>query len=392
MAPFAATARVKPGVFALALAGTRHAVQANANPMAILCVLALVGVCAGCGEKPPAVAEPRLVNVVHAVVGGSRSDVGYSGEVRARYETSLSFRLPGKIVARNVEVGGQVKKGDVLARLDPEDQQLNTRGAQSQLAAAKSQYEQSKAELERYTDLYNKEFISKAEFDRRQNEYNVAKARLDQAQAQLAVTRNQTGYTELAADHAGVVTAIPIEVGQVVAAGQTVMKLARTDDREVAISIPENRLTEMSAARKIEISLWADPSRIYAGKLREVSPSADPVTRTYAAKISVLNADPGMKLGMTANVYLKGLQRAVSIVLPATALFQDNGHAAVWVVDSKSSQVKLVPVEVGEYVEDKVTVISGLNAGDVVVRAGVHKLFGGEKVRTVDVPMHEAAR
>ena len=362
------------------------------SPVTFLCVLLLMAACAGCGDKPQAVPEPRLVNVVRVAIGSTNSDVGYSGEVRARYETNLGFRVPGKIVARNVEIGGIVKKSDVLARLDPEDQQLNTRGAQSQLAAAKSEYEQSKADLERYTDLYKKEFISKAEFDRRQNAYNVAKARLDQAQAQLAVTKNQTGYTELAADHAGVVTSILIEVGQVVAAGQTIMKLARTDDREVIISIPENRLSELSAARQIDISLWADPAKIYKGKLREVSPSADPITRTYAAKISVLNADPAMKLGMTANVYLRGVQRSVSVMLPATALFQDNGHAAVWIVDKATSQVKLVPVEVGEYVEDKVAVLSGLTPGDMVVRAGVHKLFSGEKVRAHEEPVKEAVK
>jgi len=350
--------------------------------ISFLRVLSLVAVCAGCSEKPQAVPEPRLVNVVRVAIGSTNNDVGYSGEVRARYETNLSFRLAGKIVARNVEVGGLVKKGSVLARLDPEDQQLNVRTAQSQLAAAKSEYEQSKAELARYVDLYKKEFISKAEFDRWQNTYNVAKARLEQAQSQLAVTRNQTGYTELAADHAGVVTAILVEVGQVVAAGQTVMKLART----------ENRLVEMSAAREIDISLWADPSKMYRGKLREVSPSADPVTRTYAAKISVLNADPAMKLGMTANVYLRGVQRTVSVMLPATALFQDNGHAAVWIVDQATSKVKLVPVEVGEYVEDKVAVLSGLSPGDMVVRAGVHKLFAGEKVRAHEEPVKEAVK
>jgi len=362
------------------------------TPMKFLRVLSLVAVCAGCGEKPQAVTEPRLVNVVSVAIGSSNSDVGYSGEVRARYETNLSFRLSGKIVARNVEVGGVVKKGDNLARLDPEDQQLNTKGAQSQLAAAKSEFEQSEAELARYTDLYKKEFISKAEYDRWQNTFNVAKARLEQAQAQLAVTKNQAGYTELSADHAGVVTAIPIEVGQVVAAGQTVMKLARTDDREVVISIPENRLVELGAASQFEISLWADPAKTYKGKLREVSPSADPVTRTYAAKISVLNADQAMKLGMTANVYLRGVQRSVSVMLPATALFQDNGHAAVWVVDKAAGKVKLVPVEVGEYVEDKVAVMSGLNPGDLVVRAGVHKLFAGEKVRMHEEPVNEAVK
>lgn len=362
------------------------------SPIAFLCVLSLMAVCTGCSDKPQAVPEPRLVNVVRVTIGSNNSDVGYSGEVRPRYETNLGFRVAGKIVARNVEVGGLIKKGDVLARLDPEDQQLNVRSAQSQLAAAKSEYEQSKAELARYVDLYKKEFISKAEFDRWQNTYNVAKAKLEQAQSQLAVTRNQTGYTELSADHAGVITAILVEVGQVVAAGQTVMKLARTDDREVVISIPENRLSELSATRQIDISLWADPAKIYKGKLREVSPSADPVTRTYAAKISVLNADLAMKLGMTANVYLKGVQRSVSVMLPATALFQDNGHAAVWIVDKATSQVKLVPVEVGEYVEDKVAVLSGLAPGDMVVRAGVHKLFAGEKVRAHEEPVKEAVK
>jgi RND family efflux transporter MFP subunit len=362
------------------------------NSVALLCVLALVVAVAGCSDKPQATPKPRLVNVVRVTVGGPSTDVGYSGEVLARYETSLSFRVPGKIVARNVEVGGIVKKGDVLARLDPEDQQLNARSAQSQLAAARSEYEQMKADLERYTDLFKKEFISKAEYDRRQSAYDVAKAKLEQAQAQFSVTKNQTGYTELSADNAGVVTAIPIEVGQVVAAGQTVMKLARMDDREVVINIPENRLSELSAASHIDISLWADPSRTYQGKLREISPAADPVTRTYAAKISVLKADSAMRLGMTANVYLRGVDRNFAVMLPATALFQDHGHAAVWIVDKATSQVKLVPVETGEYVENQVVVLSGLSPGDIVVRAGVHKLFAGEKVRVHEQSSNEAAK
>ena len=352
----------------------------------------LVVFLSACGDKPELVEQPRLVNVVAATLSGTGTDFGYSGEVLPRYETSLSFRLGGKIVARNVEVGSQVKKGDVLARLDPEDQQLGLRSAQSQLAAASSEYEQSKAELERYTDLYQKAFISKAEFDRRQNGYNVAKARLEQARVQLAATRNQTGYTELVADQSGLVTAIEVEVGQVVATGQAVMKLARTGEREVVINVPENRLKELSAAETIVIALWADPDRIYKGRVREVSPSADPVTRTYPARISILNADAAVKLGMTANVDLRGDARTLAVLLPASALFQDSGRSAVWVVDKASSQVKLVPVETGAYVEDKVVVVSGLNAGDLVVRAGVHKLYAGEKVRIQEEPMGKVAK
>jgi multidrug efflux system membrane fusion protein len=342
---------------------------------------ALIAIAAACDKKQEGAPPPRLVNVVRVSVDAAEGDVAYSGEVRARYETNLSFRVAGKIVARNVEVGSSVRAGAVLARLDPEDQRLNTRSAQSHLEAAKSEFEQTKAELERYTDLLKKNFISQAEYDRRLNAFNVAKARLEQAQAQLSVSRNQAGYTELVADHGGVVTAILAEVGQVMAAGQIVMKLARTDEKEVVISIPENRLAELNVAREITVTLWADPSKNYLGKFREVSPSADPVTRTYAAKISILDADPGVSLGMTANVYLKGIQRGAAMLLPATALFQDDGKPAVWVVDPATSQVKLVRVEVGEYVEDKVAILSGLKPLDIVVRAGVHKLFAGEKVR-----------
>jgi len=342
---------------------------------------ALIAIAAACDKKQESAPQPRLVNVVRVSVDAAEGDVAYSGEVRARYETNLSFRVAGKIVARNVEVGSSVRAGAVLARLDPEDQRLNTRSAQSQLEAAKSEFEQTKAELERYTDLLKKNFISQAEYDRRLNAFNVAKARLEQAQTQLSVSRNQAGYTELVADHGGVVTAILAEVGQVVAAGQTVMKLARTDEKEVVISIPENRLADLNVAREITVTLWADPAKIYLGKFREVSPSADPVTRTYAAKISILDADPGVSLGMTANVYLKGIQRGAVMLLPATALFQDDDKPAVWVVDPATSQVKLVRVEVGEYVEDKVAILSGLKPLDIVVRAGVHKLFAGEKVR-----------
>ena len=354
----------------------RYAIVARAALMA-----ALVAMGAACDKKQENAPQPRLVNVVRVSMDKTEGDVAYSGDVRARYETNLSFRVAGKIVARNVEVGSAVRAGAVLARLDPEDQQLNTRSAQSQLEAAQSEFDQTKAELERYGDLLKKNFISQAEYERRLNAFNVAKARLEQAQAQLSVSKNQAGYTELVADHAGVVTAILAEVGQVVSAAQAVMKLARTDEKEVVISIPENRLADLTAAGEINVTLWADPAKAYRGRVREVSPSADPVTRTYAARISILDADAAVSLGMTANVYLKGLQRGATMLLPATALFQDDGKAAVWVVDPAASQVKLVPVEIGEYVEDQVTVLAGVKPGDIVVRAGVHKLFAGEKIR-----------
>jgi len=349
----------------------------------LVCAMAVVFL-AACGKQQEPPPEPRLVSVVPVSLAATDGDVAYSGEVRARYETNLGFRVPGKIVVRNVEVGSVVRPGQILARLDPEDQELSAQGARSQLEAAKSDFDQNKADLERYADLLQKRFISQAEYDRRLNAFNVARARLDQAQAQLAVTENQAAYTSLVADNAGVVTAILAEVGQVVAAGQTVLQLARTGEKEIVIAVPENRLSELADARDIDITLWADSDRTYRGRVREVSPAADPVTRTYAARITVLDADAEMRLGMTANVYLRGLARAATVRLPATALFQDNGKPAVWLVDAASGKVSLVPVEVGGYVEDQVTIVSGLKKGDRVVRAGVHKLFAGEEVRVLE--------
>ena len=344
-------------------------------------IVTIALVCSGCGDKPQPAPEARVVDVVRASLGSAQGDMSYAGEVRPRYETSLGFRVGGKVIERDVEVGALVRRGDVLARLDPEDQQLNAKGAQSQLVAAQSDFAQSKAEFERYSDLYAKKFISSLEFERRENAYKAATARMEQAQAQLAMTRNQALYTRLVADHDGVITGISVEVGQVVAAGQTVMKVARLDDREIAINVPENRLPELAPSHPISISLWADPSRTYHGKVRELSPSADPVTRTYATRISVLDADPAMKLGMTASVLLSPPAINGAIVLPATAVFQNEGKPAVWKVDASSGALQVALVTVGKYVDDRVVLVGGVSAGDLIVRAGVHKLNAGEKVR-----------
>jgi multidrug efflux system membrane fusion protein len=324
------------------------------------------------------------VNVVRASSGSNTGQIAYSGEIKPRYETALGFRLAGKIVERLADVGDVVKAGVTLAKLDPEDQKLNSQAVRSRLAAADAAFQQAKSDLERYTDLYEKKFISRAEYDRRLTDFNVTKAQLAQVQAELAVTENQADYTRLRVDHPGVVTAIEAEVGEVVAAGQTVMRVARTAHKEVAISVPENKLGELSETTDIVITLWARPERKYLGKVREVSPVADPVTRTYAVRIAMVEADGEVNLGMTANVYLGGIRQADTVELPATALFQQGEKTVVWRLDSDTGQVSAVPVEVARYFEDSVAVTSGLTDGDLVVRAGVHKLFEGEQVRVLD--------
>lgn len=341
---------------------------------------------AGCGDKPPPPAPPPLVVTQKVAIGDAGQHASFAGEVRARSESALGFRVGGKITARLVDVGAVVKAGTPLARIDARDLQLNSASVKSQMAAAQADVVQAQADYTRYHDLYQKNFVSAAEIDRRKATLDVAQARLEQAKAQLNVADNQSGYAVLAADRAGVITAVEADVGQVVAAGQTVVRLAREAEKEALITVPENRLPEVQRAQRIDVSLWAAQGKRYIGKVREVSPIADTATRTYAVRIAVADADADMRLGMTASVTLQQAGTGNAAVLPLTAIYQQGTAAALWLVDPATQSVKLTPVEVGVYREQTVTVVSGVKDGDVVVTAGVHKLTQGQKVRVAGEP------
>ncbi len=356
------------------------------NQLACYAWAACVGILGACSKQEETIQPAKPVHVVVVKYDGAAATASYTGDVQARFESALGFRIPGKVVERSVDVGAQVKKGQKLARLDAADMRLSAEAAGSQLQAARSDFNQAKADLERFRELHNKSFISAAEFERRQTAFDVARARYGQAQAQLGVSRNQAGYTTLEADNDGVITAISAEVGQVVAAGQQVMRLARSGDKEVEIPVPESRLQELRDANSVRVKLWADPKVEYAGAIREVSPSADRVTRTYAVKVSILEADAKIQLGMTANVFLKTEAPNKTVILPSTAVFQQGATSSVWVLDEQSQQIHAKPVQVSEYRQDAVVILSGLKDGERVVRAGVHKLFEGEKVRVIAEP------
>lgn len=344
------------------------------------CALLLAAL-AGCGEKPPAPALAPLVVTQQVVAGDAGQQASFAGEVRARSESALGFRVGGKITARLVDVGAVVKPGTAIARIDARDLQLNSASVKSQMAAAQADVTQAQADYARYRDLFQKNFVSAAEIDRRKATLEVAQARLEQARAQLNVADNQSTYAVLSADRAGVITAVEADVGQVVAAGQTVVRLARESEKEILITIPENRLPEVQAAQRIVVGLWAARGRLYTGRVREVSPIADAVTRTYAVRIAVPDADANMRLGMTASVVLQQPGAGDAVVLPLTAVYQQGAQAALWVVEPASQTVKLTPVKVGVFRENTVTVLSGVKQGDRVVTAGVHKLTQGQKVR-----------
>lgn len=343
---------------------------------------------AACSEPAPPPAVAPLVVTQKALAGDAGLQVSFAGEVRARSESALGFRVGGKITQRLVDVGAAVKPGTPLARMDASDLQLNAAAAKSQLAMAQAEVVQAQADYTRFNELFQKKFVSAAEIDKRKSALDVAEARLAQAKAQLNVADNQSTYAVLAADRVGVITAVEADAGQVVAAGQTVVRLALDGEKEILITVPENRLPEIQSAQAIEVTLWAAPDKRYTGKVREVSPGADAVTRTYAVRIAVAGADATMRLGMTASVLLRQAA-ADAVVLPLTALYQQGDKTALWVVDAASDgthAVKLAPVKVGVFREDTVTIVSGINAGDTVVTAGVHKLTAGQKVRLAQAP------
>lgn len=341
---------------------------------------------AGCGggQEHVETLRPALVIQVQPNVDADRNV--YSGEVRARHEVDLAFRIGGKLITRQVEIGGVVKAGEILARLDPADSALNAESAKAQAAAGETEYRYAKAELARYATLLEKKFISQAVYDAKLNAFNAAKARYEQASSQAVVAGNQAGYATLRADRAGVITAVNADPGQVVAAGQPMFRLAQPEEKEVVVAVPENRLAELRASPEVAIRLWAEPTKIYRGKVREISPNADAATRTFIVKASVFGAGPEVRLGMTASVLFNGAA-APSVLLPLAAVTQKDGQASVWVVEGADNKVAPRPVKLGSYREDGVTVVSGLSVGERIVAAGVHKLLPGQAVR----PLPQAA-
>lgn len=336
---------------------------------------------AACGNGAQ-VAEPvRPALTVTVAPGAATTADVLSGELRARVETDLAFRIGGKLAARLVDAGARVKRGQALARLDPEDARLAAEAARAQLAAAEADHALAKAELDRATDLLARKFISASAHDARRAAYDAARARLEQARAQAALSGNQAAYATLAADADGVVVSVSAEPGQVLAAGQPVLRLARDGEMDVAVSVPESQVARLRPGQDLVAFLWADPGRRIPARVREVAGGADPVTRTFAARVALAAVPPEARVGMTATVVLPPRADASLAVLPLTALVRDGGRATVWVVDPKTSRVARRAVTVGQYREDGAVISTGLAAGETVVAAGVHKLREGQPVR-----------
>ena len=348
--------------------------------------LLLLTLLTGCADPPitETVARPvRTFRVGEHVGAGSTK---YAGEVKARYETRLSFRVSGKMVARHVDVGDRVKKGQLIAELDPSDYQLAAQGLTAQLAAARAESDFAKDDVERYQELLDQKFINPAEYDRRETLYKAARDKVSALDSQLHQAQNQTAYTRLLADRNGVITARDVETGQVVGAGQVIVTLADLGEKEVAIDIPEQRVAGVEPAGDVTVELWADGGRRFKGRTREIAPSADPASRTYRVKVTLLEGKDLAQLGMTAMVYMT-TPKTDELAIPLAAVFSPQRQPAesrVWVVEETEQTVRSIPVELGVPVADERIVIAGLTRGQLIVTAGVSRLIEGQAVQLVE--------
>jgi len=314
-----------------------------------------------------------------------------AGTVVPRIESTLGFRVAGKIIQRSVDLGAVVKPGDIIASLDPADYQLAVDNARAALASADADYARAKADHERYLNLRGSMAFVPQTLDQRQSLASTALARVDQAKSQLSSAENNLAYTVLRADAAGVVTAVQAEVGQVMAQGQGVIRLARTDELEIVVGVPEHRLKVVRENPAATFELWSDPGRRHPAKLRELSPSADPVTRTYAARFSVLEPPEFIGLGMTATLGFERPDRTPVAEVPLSAIFQRGTQPAVWVVDRDTGSVELRAVTIARWRDDTAAILSGVKEGELIATAGVHKLETGQKVKPL-LPRQQAAR
>jgi membrane fusion protein, multidrug efflux system len=351
---------------------------------AALLLAGLLPFIGACNKNEAAPLPPRGVIAFELKSEGKGGGNVYSGEVRPRVETALGFRIAGKLIERRAELGQEVKAGQLLARLDRTDPALAAQAAGNQRAAAEAELELARADAKRFESLRGQNFVSQAALDGKLTALKAADNRAAAARAQADTAGNQAGYADLVADASGVISAVLAEPGQVLAVGAPVYRIARqgAQEKEVLISVAENQVQDFAKAREVAVSLWADSAKTYRGRVREISPQADPVTRTFAVRIALLDADPAVRLGMTASVTQSGAASNI-LQVPAPSIVQQNGKPAVWVLGEGGS-ITLRPVEVAAFREDGVILSGGVKPGEKIVAAGGHKLIPGERVRILE--------
>jgi RND family efflux transporter MFP subunit len=321
----------------------------------------------------------RIVTVARET---ARDTVSLTGEIQPRYQADIGFRVAGKILERPVDVGTEIKKGDLLARLDPQQYRQDVAVAKADVASADAEVDRSRAQESRQRELLKNGHTTQVKYDQAVKTFKTAQAQAEATRARLVQANENLGYTELLADQDGVVTAVGADAGQVVGAGQMVVRLARPGEREAVFNVAEAAFHSPPKNPTVTVELLSDPAIRTQGKVRYVSPQADPATRTYSVRVALPDAPAQMRLGASVTGSITLSQRQ-SVTLPSSALFDKGGKPAVWLVGADHT-VALKPITVARYQDDRVVVASGLAPGEIVVTAGVQKLVPGEKVRLME--------
>jgi RND family efflux transporter MFP subunit len=343
-----------------------------------LAALALLPACRRAEEPPPPEIRPvRVISVEQRAAGDT---VSLTGTVQAQTEVNLSFRVDGRMVERNVNVGDTVRPGQLIARLDPSNEQSALAGAQAQLNAARAQLVEQRNNYNRQKDLLAQRFISQAAFDQVAANLASADSAVKSAQSQVDLAQNRLSYTRLNADAGGAVTKVGAEPGEVVPAGRMVVQIARAGGRDAVFNVPAQIKDSAPKNPEITVALTTDPKVSAKGRVREVSPRADPVTGTFQVRIGLIDPPAGLRLGSTVVGRMR-VDTASAIEVPGSALVRQGAQTAVWIVDPKTQTVSLRQIDVKSHDAGRVVVAGGLDSGDVVVTAGVQALHPGQKVR-----------
>lgn len=363
-----------------------HRVQkfiSHRNSLAVLALIVPALALGACSKQEAAEGEkgrPVLVATVH--YSSQSPERSFVGTIRPRVETDMGFRVPGKVAKRLVEVGQVVDVGQPLATLDEVDLKLQAEQAEAEFRAATGVLAQASAAEGRAKELRAKGWSTEAQLDQVKAAGDEARARLNRAERSVELTRNSLSYASLEADTRGVVTATLVEPGQVVASGQTAIRVARSAEKEAVVAIPET-LVNFAKTGEASVTLWSEPGKKYAAKLREIAPAADVATRTYLAKFSLPGADDAVSLGMTATLTLADPVTERVARLPLSALFSQGAGPSLYVADAKTGEVSLKPVTVKAYETADVLITGGVEEGATVVALGVQKLDPAQKVRVV---------
>ena len=362
-----------------------HAVgRCNTSQMIAILAIAALPLLTSCNRATePPTPEIRPVRVVTIAKGAAGDTIALTGTVQAQTEITKSFRIDGRLLDRSANIGDTVRPGQLIARLDAQNEESSLQSARAQLAAARARFSEAQSMYGRMRELVAERAVSRAQFEQSESAQKTAAAQVESAQSAVTIAENRLSYTNLVADVGGVVTSVGAEPGEVVGAGRMIVQLARDGGRDAVFDVPARVKDSAGMGAEMTMTLVSEPKITATGNVREISPRADPVTGTFRVRVRLNNPPATMRLGSTVTGRIK-LAATTSIEIPPSAVVRSDGKAAVWVFDPKAGTVASRAIQIRSSDPNRVDVASGLEPGDVVVVAGVQALRPGQKVRPLE--------